>query len=589
MIDRTLVAIVSLALAARLAFLVDGARDPFVSLRTVDEVSHTELAHRFASGDVLFGSETLWFPPAYPVFLGLVETAFGSALPVVPLMQHAIGIVTAVLAVLTGRRLGSPFAGAIAGGLLAVLPTLVHAESRLHYTAFLVAASAAFLFTFANVGRAPAGRRSGLAGLWLGIAGLFRANVLAFAPFGALITARRAGWGAATRLALGVLVTLLPVTLRNGLVAGAWTPLTSNGGMILATAFAKDAAGGRALERTPRDFGPHGEFHREAEQALGRALTLAEASRFHAARTFEQIRTSPAWSVQLTARKLRILANAEEIDDHPGFAIARTRTAALGWLPAPWAWVAFPAAWGAWVALLGRDPVAREFRMPLGFLLVSAATLLVFFVTSRYRLPLVAPAALLAGLGMDRCVRAIRRKDARVLLACLGIAAAGIVPVLGDPGVRADPAMNWASISGALSDRGDHEDALHAADEAIRRSPSLAGAWQNRAVALTGLGRSSEALRATEEALRFDPELAPAWNTQGALLAASGDIEGALERFERAEALAPEDPDVLSNLARAHGALGDLAPAIAIGKRAIAAGASDLERDVASWEAERRE
>ncbi len=339
---RAPLAVAALALIARAAFLAGGAHDPFVSLRTVDEVSHLELAHRFAAGDLFFGREALWFPPAYPVFLGVIEKSFGSIERIVPPLQHACGVVSAVLVTLTGGRLGSAGAGTIAGGLLALLPTLVHAESRIHYTALLVLASAAFLFVLAGTLRSPARGGAGLAGLWLGIAGLFRANVLAFAPFAAVDLARRFGAGAAARFAVGALVTLVPITLRNGILAGSWTPLTSNGGMILATAFASDSAGGRALERTPQDFGPGGAFQREAEQEVGRALTLAEASRWHGARTIERVLASPGWALGLTGRKLRILASAEEIDDHPGFTIARERTRALGWLPVPWAWVALP-------------------------------------------------------------------------------------------------------------------------------------------------------------------------------------------------------------------------------------------------------
>jgi Flp pilus assembly protein TadD len=221
--------------------------------------------------------------------------------------------------------------------------------------------------------------------------------------------------------------------------------------------------------------------------------------------------------------------------------------------------------------------------MPLAFLVVCAATLLVFFVTSRYRLPLLVPAALHAGLGAERCFAAIRARDMRALAGIVAAGALAAFVVLRDPGVRVDPAMSYATIAGALAERGSYAEALRAADEALLRNDGLSGAWQNRAVALIGLGREEEALRATEEALRRNPDLAEAWNTQGALLARAGEIDEALPRFRRAAELAPADPDMLSNLARALAASGDYAAAEVAGLRAIAAGASDLEVDVARW------
>lgn len=554
--DRTLACVALLATLARIAAFMIDTRDPILSLRAIDETSYAALAARFASGDSFFGRDTLWFAPLYPVSLGVAWKWFGPAAATIAIvLQHALGVGTALLGVLLGRRLGSRFAGAFAGVLLAVLPTLIHAEGRLLYTGPLVFATAAFLFAFEVAREEGNGRKvarsSIVAGLLLGVAGLFRANVLAFAPFAAWMLGRARGAKCAALFFATCGATLVPTLLRNGILAGEWTASTANGGMIFATGFAEDAKGGRALERTPEDFAPGGGFHREAERALGRTLTLGEASEFHARQAWRRIAEQPQWAASLVGAKALLLVNAREIDDNLGFPLARDRSPLYSWLPAPWAFVLIPAAGGIAVAAIGRDAVARRFRASAVFFVVTGATLLCYFVTSRYRLPLVVPAALLGGLGLERAGRALRFRqwaDAAVLFA--GMATAALI-ALRDPGVVADPALELVAVGAALEDRGEHRLSLQATDEAIRRSPSNAGAWHNRALALEGLGRREEALEATTQAIRLDPELAAAWLTRGAFLARDGRIEEAVEPFARALALQPENPDARDNLAQA--------------------------------------
>ncbi len=589
-VDRSLLAVAILAIAARLAYVATSASDPLLTLRAIDETSYADLAHRFARGDVFFGEDTLWFAPLYPVALGTLEAAFGpGAIPAAVLGQHALGVFGALLALLAGRRLGSRGAGLYAGLALALLPTCIHAESRLLATGPTVYATAAFFFAFAGALRGGGARAAGVAGLVLGIGGLLRANVLAFVPVGAALLAftgepRAPRLRAAIAFVFGAAVTLVPVLLRNGFVAGEWTASTANAGMIFATAFAEDARGGRALERTPDDFGPGGAFHREAERATGRELTLGEAADYHAANAWGRIRGDPGWALRLVGRKLLLLLNAREIDDNLGFELARTRTPLLAWLPSPWAFVLVPAGVGAFAAAAGRDAAARNLRSPAAFAFVVGATLLVYFVTSRYRLPLVVPGALLAGFGIARLGewRRARRPGPLAAAGVIAVALAGLA--LRDPGVEADPALTLVAIGAAFEARGDPASSLRATDEALRRNPALAGAWQNRALALSSLGREAEALESAGEALRLDPELAAAWMTRGALLARTGRVGEAVEPFRRAVALAPANPDALANLARSLAATGQLQEAVEVGRAALRHGAVDLRGELASWE-----
>ena len=239
------------AVLVRVAFRAETAGDPLFRILAIDGRSYVELASRFAAGDWLWGTEPLWFAPLYPLVLGALFRLFGPEPELVRLLQHAVGVGTAVLGFRLGARF-SPLAGRIAGGLLALSPVLVFYENQLYYPSLAVFLTAGFLLLLLD------GRRPLATGITFGLLGLLRSNALLFLPVGAWWLGRRAGGRAAGLLVAGTLAVLVPVLLRNGLVAGAWTPLTVNGGMIFATGFNDEALGGRSLVRRPEDFGPRG-------------------------------------------------------------------------------------------------------------------------------------------------------------------------------------------------------------------------------------------------------------------------------------------------------------------------------------------
>jgi tetratricopeptide (TPR) repeat protein len=575
-----------LAIGIRALFLVETRSDPLFGLLAIDARSYFELAGRFASGDFLYGHETLWFAPLYPVLLGTLFRIVGPVPFAVRILQFVLGAGTAVLGARIALRLGTRRASRITGVLLALLPVPIFYENQLLYTSWAVFLTALFLSLFLEDMNADGAGRPFLSGLSLGALGLVRANSLLFLPVGALLLARMRRGRAALVFCGGCLLVLAPLIVRNGLVAGTWTPFTANGGMIFATSFAEDSLGGRALVRSPRDFWPHGAFHREAERIAGRELTLAEASRVHRDATLARIREHPGWALRLTLAKLALLVNAHEIDDNLNFATLRDRSRVLAWLPAPWAFVALPGVAGAWLVVSRRGPRSRAGKVLVLFAAVYAISILLFFVTGRYRLPLVVPGAVLAGLAVDTFSRAPAQRRWRPLIAPAAVALLAAVPVLRDPGVRADPALELVAIGAALERSGQHEDALAATDAALALDPTIAGAHQNRALSLLALGRAEDAYGAAAEAVRLDPELAPAWQTCGAILAARNDYTAALVAYGRAVDLDPENADALAGYARVLALTGNFGDAVRIGERARAAGAELLERELERWRRE---
>ena len=575
-----------LALAARIVFRLEVGGDPLFSLLAIDARSYFELGRRFAAGDLLLGQDPLWFSPLYPAFVGTLFRLLGEDPRVVVLVQHALGIGTALLATVLGSRV-SPVAGRTAGIMLALSPVALFYEGQLLYAAVTTFAVAGFLLAFVRARSSGRMQAAFGAGLLLGVVALLRTNALLFGPFALVLLAGRSRRVRPTlSFAGGVAVILVLLVLRNGAVGGAWTPFSVNGGMILATGFAEDALGGRALTRTPEDFGPGGAYEREAEAALGRDLTLAEASDWHRARALDSIAADPARAARLTLAKLGVFLNAREIDDQIGFPLLAERSRVLRAWPLTWAFFLLPAVVGAGIALTRRDDAASEVRTHALFALVWAGSLLPFFVTARYRFPVVVPLAVLSGYAVAQIAHVARVRPAgsrRALALAVGAAVVLAPFVLREGGLRADPAYAWNAVAAGLVRAGRHGEAVAVADRAIALQPDLAGAHVNRALALSAAGQPEEAMAAAERAARLDPDLSAAWRTWGALAARLGHYDIALPAFRRDAQLRPGDPAALSNLASVYAALGDYAEAERVGRLAVAAGARDLEPHVREW------
>lgn len=585
MVRRDAILFFLIALAYRALFLLETHSEPLFSILAIDAQFYHDLASRFAAGQ--YGTEPLWYAPLYPVLLMLLFRIGGTDPQVVVALQFVLGAGTAAVGVLLGSRV-SRTVGRITGGVLALSPVFVFYENQLLYASLAVFFTALFLLALLramDAATTPVRARALGAGVAFGLLLLLRTNALLFTPFAMAALYWKGGVRRAAWFGLGLVLVLTPVLLRNGLVSGAWTPLTVNGGMIFATGFAEESIGGRALQRTPYDFGPDGAYQREAQRRTGRDLTLAEASDWYRKDTLQRIRMDPAWAARLTLKKVRLLLSSREVDDNLGFPFLRERARTLRWLPSPWAVVMLPAVAGLVVLIRRRDLRRFDGWVLAAYAAVYAASLLLFFVNARYRLPMVVPAAVLAGMGVESLVATARSGRWRDWLWPGAAVVLFAFPVLRDPGVRANPAFLASAVGAALVQQGHAQEGLRYVDQAIALEPGLAGAHQNRATALLALNRPAEAFDAAVEATRLDPELFEPWMTIGAVLAREGRLAEALPAFQQAVGLRPDHLGALRNLAQALGGTGQWAEAAAVGQRAVAAGAADLIPRVNEWSA----
>ncbi|MBN1827275.1 MAG: glycosyltransferase family 39 protein [Candidatus Eisenbacteria bacterium] len=506
-----------IALFLRVLFLVHLHPHPYFDNLMIDSASYDRWAGRIASGDFR-GDGVFYQSPLYPYFLGGLYALFGRDLTAVRLAQAILGSITCVLLFLLARRAFSSAAGYAAGLLAAAYATFLFQDLMLLKSVVI------FFFTalaFLRLQRWTTDEnRFTLAqgGFLLGVAVCGRGNLLF--PAGAILLwilarERRPLSGAALRngslFLLGLAIAVAPVTVRNRVVGGDWVLTESDAGINVFVGNNPAATGIHTPPASIRTVPEHEEedARRFAESRMGRPLHPSEVSRFWISGALRFIRSDPAAWSRLVLRKALLAWNGYEVpDNYDQQYFARVSPLFHGWL------LSFHIL--APLGLLGMVLTLRRWRT-VGFLhaytLAYFVSLLLLYVTSRYRLPMALGLVPLSGYGAARTAAAIRRKEWRFLLPVLPslliLFALTHVPLFPYRGF----VKQETEIATFYANRGN----TAAAEDAFRRaiaegsgSGMLHLVYLNQGFFYRDLGRTTEAEAAFRNALRENPSFRPA-------------------------------------------------------------------------------
>lgn len=429
---RLLAGVVTLALALRLLHLHAVAplvldRPPEIGM---DRWLAMHVAEAVARGDLLGGwSAEYDSTPGYAYVLGAVLRASGHRWLPALVLQALLGALACLLVYGIGRRLWSPAAGLIAAVLLATYAPALFYETLLVKFALVTVTVAALLYCVARATDDGGGRWGALAGVALGMLQALRGNALFVAVPCAwwLIRGRRAS-AALAGLVAGATLVLLPLAVRDH-VAAAHGRGTSLWGIHFYVGTQPGADGAYTPVPGVRDdvVGHVVDARARAEEAEGHPLSAAGVSWHWFRRGLHAIRADPAAYLRLEARKLYLaLDGAEEGSFGDDYADAVAASWVLRRLPLVTFGSVVP------LGLLGLLVALRERRALLlaWFAIAYVLSLLVFFVTARYRLPLVVPMLVLAGGALDWLARRLR--DRRAIAALAGLFLAGALCAFAD-------------------------------------------------------------------------------------------------------------------------------------------------------------
>jgi uncharacterized membrane protein len=319
---RGLVLAVLVGFVLRLAWSLWAAVEPAQS--TSDTAQFLGMARQFADLETyrLNGHVSAFYPPGYPLLLTPLawasEHSGAFSLPTAAAWLNTIaGTATVVLGALLSRAWMGARTQTPAAWILALAPGPIFltsaALSETVFTALVLTA----LLAIAD----PIDRRRLLAlGALIGFTTLVRSPALLLAVI-ALVALRRRqpSWRSAVRPALaltgGVLLLLLPWTVRNGLQVGAWTPGSTNNAAFLCLGTGDDPltdALDRTVAHNRRCFTGTPYTPRQADEAAWYPRTIRDAAGWVVSHPTEQPRLIVAKSFSLLRGDRQALADGQD-------------------------------------------------------------------------------------------------------------------------------------------------------------------------------------------------------------------------------------------------------------------------------------
>lgn len=586
-------AVFLVALAGRAFYAYELSHSPFGQVPIVDEVTYVDQARRMAvQGDWSGGDRAFWQPPLYPYVLGLVWKVFGERYGVLRGWSLLLGALSAVLAAYLGERVFGKTVGWLAGFGMALYGPLIYFEGALLPTAlgtfFILLGLLAFYWAY----KAPhRWTRWLLCGILLGLSSLALANLLLWIPALLLWIGFRRNIGktrvqAALLLGGGALMAILPVTVRNLMVGHGGVLISANGGINFYVGNSAD------YDRTVgiRPGTEWGELI--MEPVLAGHQTLSARSRFYVHKAWEDIRAHPLRHVLLMMRKVYLFWHGTEIKRNQDLYFFRrfsTLLRATTW-PGP---VRFPFGVVGPLALFGMGIVLGRKREEKGLLLtlfvgVYMVSVVLFFVTARYRAPVVPILLLFAAYGGIELTG--RRHSGTVWLQVLQWAGLGVLFVFSNLHLgwemRNNAADSYYNLAYVYAQQGKTAQAMEQAKQAIsidpnyveprdllgtlylqqgnliaaireyrialRINPRLPSVLRSLGVALEKKGAREEAVRVLLQAIHLKPDLEGAYRQLGYTYIQMGHYEEAVRAYEEALRRSPNAPALLEWLGMAY-------------------------------------
>ena len=553
-----LAAIIVTAFSLRLIYLLQLRDCPTFDHPAMDELYHDQWARAIAAGES-FVDGPYFRAPLYPAFLAAVYKLFGHGYLAPRVIQAALGSLSCGLLYLIGRVTFGRAVGTVAGFAAASYWMLIYFDGELLIPTLIVFLDLLLIWVLLRAARRPGIWIFGLVGVGLGLSAIARPNILLFAPVIVvwLLVVHRAtpprAFAYAGCVGVGCLMVITPVTVRNWVVGADLALIATQGGVNFYIGNNPEADGRTAVvPGTPGGWweGYHATIDR-AEQSLGRELRPSEVSRYYFGEALDFIQEQPGKFLSLMVLKLRLFWSHWEISNNKGIYFWTAHfTPVIRWLPlgfgvvGPLAIVGLASCWRRRLELF-----------PLwGFVLVYMVSVLLFFCTARYRMPVLPILILLAVFGGFRIVDAARHRQWTTLAPRLVLLALAVAFVWFTPQTKQfrNDAFSYCRLGSLYAEKGDTDMAIDSYHRALELAPHYLTAHFNLGKLFYKTDRLEEAIAEFRRALVAphmrlvgEPEskVAEVHSLLARALGKRGRYSEAAEHYRTAIKLAPDlDP-----------------------------------------------
>ncbi|MDP8238455.1 MAG: tetratricopeptide repeat protein [Candidatus Hatepunaea meridiana] len=423
-----LIIVVFLTIILRVIYWLQACNEAWFISPGMDPAFYTNWADDILSGK---GGDYFPFPraPLYPYILAAIRGIFGTSWLFPRLLNLLADIFTVVVIFQLAHRISGKKAAIVAASLFSFTGASIYFSGEILMTSLAVAASAGFLYTFASCWQRPRFSMTILSGFFLVFLSLLRPNALILLPFILIIIIHKAYKSfpdLKNKIALPVshlltvIILLLPVIITNYQASGKLIPISTQGGVNFYIGNAKGANGWSSELPGYGANWQDSDALQLAQTNAGKILKPAEVSGQLWRMGWREISDNPVHWIKISIKKLMLLINAREIGNN--------RALSLPLEASPFLKVLFLISLGALFpfAMVGtaNKPMLRQVLTPdatiimvktlLLFILVFGGSLVLFFVNTRYRMPLMPAIAVLAGIGIVKLIDEITQRKRHI-------------------------------------------------------------------------------------------------------------------------------------------------------------------------------
>ncbi len=560
------------AIAVRVIYLWQISRDPGFQVPMVDEKWHWLWAQ-----DILhksfWGEGSYFRAPLYPYFLAALALITNSSILWSKILQVLLCGGTAVFLYRLSEHLFNRKTAIVAGFIYAFYGTLVFYEAM-----FLIPAIFLFLVVWGIYRLLVHQDRQEwyvplITGIVLGLAALARPNILLTVPFlmlwmyfssnlttGLLSRSRRP-----LILLLGVVLTVLPVTIRNKIVTGDYILISSQGGINLYLGNNPDADGLTMLMPEVQlneavSWDQFGEVTRAAaEREAMHPLSDAQESSFWSTKAVKFIVHNPGKFLDLIWRKTVYLLDGFENSDNADIYYQRNRSSLFSVL----VWhklIYFPYGLLLPLTIAGIYLTRERFKsiLPIYIYLVAyIPSIVLFLVTARHRLPLVPFMIMLSAAGVVKLFSgSVRTKSVAMATLLFAIPLVFLNMTYYDEGESSGFQVHFNNgiKYEQLGDLVRAEQEYQLADDIFPSSPTL---LNNLGYTQFRNGKYELAADNYLRAIALKPGYSAPYNNLGLLMLKKNAPDSAISLFRRAISAYKEDAARPNELSQIHANLAD--------------------------------
>jgi 4-amino-4-deoxy-L-arabinose transferase-like glycosyltransferase/Tfp pilus assembly protein PilF len=543
------------AFLIRFIYLNQIKSSPLFDAPLLDDKYHDQWAQAILKGQD-FEKGVFFKAPLYPYFLALVYKIFGHSFYMARLIQFIIGSLSCVLVYLIGKKIFNPRVGRIAGVIASLYGILIYFEGELLLEILTVFLDLLLVWALFWVKAKPSYRRWIVSGGLLGLSALARPNILLVGVafffwilfyFIGKTQSYRKSLLYALCFAFGAILIVSPVTLRNYIKGNDFVLIASQDGMNFYIGNNPQSDGASAFLPGARGTwsGMYDDAIRIAEESMHKKLKPSQVSRFWYGRGMKFMKEHPFDFLSLTMKKLVLFWNGGELSNINDIYFFAKRGGVLKGLI--WKFVIFfPFGIMCPLALSGMMLSYKQFENTLVLLLfvfVYMLSVVLFFVTVRYRVPVLPFLIIFSAYTLNWFLIKIKEKRFSAVAKYLLILVLIAIPInLHIPGYQ-DVGVRWShfNLGFAYGEKGDISNAIKEYQLALSYDPKLADAYANLGAIYRQQGKYTQALQEFEKALSYGADTATILYNRGVIYYTFGLLDKAEKDYKLSIALRDYD------------------------------------------------